>query len=39
MTATNDRRQAMGDLMSNMPLPTSPMPKGMKPPKGGPKAR
>ncbi|MBW8821858.1 MAG: DUF4191 domain-containing protein, partial [Streptomyces sp.] len=26
-------------LMSNMPLPKGPMPKGMKLPKGGPKAR
>jgi hypothetical protein len=25
--------------MSNMPLPKGPMPKGMKLPKGGPKAR
>ena len=35
LTATNDRLRAMGDLMSNMPLPKGPMPKGMKLPKGG----
>ncbi|MET8980367.1 DUF4191 domain-containing protein [Streptomyces sp. NPDC004539] len=35
VTATNDRLKAMGDLMSNMPLPKGPMPKGMKLPKGG----
>ncbi|MGW2346833.1 DUF4191 domain-containing protein [Streptomyces sp. NPDC001661] len=35
VTATNDRLKAMGDLMSNMPLPKGPMPKGMKMPKGG----
>ncbi|MFC8129681.1 DUF4191 domain-containing protein [Streptomyces sp. NPDC057302] len=28
VTATNDRLRAMGDLMSNMPLPKGPMPKG-----------
>jgi hypothetical protein len=39
VTATNDRLKAMGDLMSNMPLPKGPMPKGMKLPKGGPKGR
>jgi hypothetical protein len=39
VTATNDRLRAMGDLMSNMPLPKGPMPKGMKLPKGGGKAR
>jgi hypothetical protein len=39
VTTTNDRLRAMGDLMSNMPLPKGPMPKGMKLPKGGPKAR
>ncbi|MFJ9181240.1 DUF4191 domain-containing protein [Streptomyces sp. NPDC102360] len=35
VTATNDRLKAMGDLMSNMPMPKGPMPKGMKMPKGG----
>ncbi|MFF1447025.1 DUF4191 domain-containing protein [Streptomyces sp. NPDC058274] len=39
VTATNDRLRAMGDLMSNMPLPKGPMPKGMRMPRGGPKAR
>ncbi|MET8079389.1 DUF4191 domain-containing protein [Streptomyces sp. NPDC005303] len=39
VTATNDRLRAMGDLMKNMPLPKGPMPKGMKLPKGGGKAR
>ncbi|MFC7309714.1 DUF4191 domain-containing protein [Streptomyces monticola] len=37
VTQTNDRLKAMGDLMSNMPLPKGPMPKGMRMPKGGPK--
>ncbi|MFF8834754.1 DUF4191 domain-containing protein [Streptomyces sp. NPDC015130] len=35
VTAANDRLRAMGDLMSNMPLPKGPMPKGMKMPRGG----
>ncbi len=35
VTATNDRLRAMGDLMSNMPLPKGPMPKGMRMPKRG----
>ncbi len=35
ITATNDRLRAMGDLMSNMPLPKGPMPKGMRMPRGG----
>ncbi|MBJ7903353.1 DUF4191 domain-containing protein [Streptomyces sp. NPDC004549] len=40
VTATNDRLRALGDLMSNMPLPKGPMPKGMRLPKGGsPKSR
>ncbi|GHH34344.1 DUF4191 domain-containing protein [Streptomyces sp. CA-294286] len=36
VTATNDRLRAMGDLMSNMPIPKGPMPgtKGMKMPRG-----
>ncbi|PKV85395.1 DUF4191 domain-containing protein [Streptomyces sp. TLI_146] len=38
VTAANDRLRAMGDLMSNMPLPKGPMPKGMRMPRGG-KAR
>ncbi|AKG42511.1 DUF4191 domain-containing protein [Streptomyces xiamenensis] len=39
VTEVNDRLRAMGDLMSNMPLPKGPMPKGMKLPKGGPQQR
>ncbi|MFG2333711.1 DUF4191 domain-containing protein [Streptomyces sp. NPDC048604] len=39
VTAANDRLRAMGDLMSNMPLPKGPMPKGMKMPRGGGKMR
>ncbi|RFU83392.1 DUF4191 domain-containing protein [Streptomyces triticagri] len=40
VTTTNDRLRAMGDLMSNMPLPKGPMPKGMRMPRGGgPKMR
>uniref|UniRef100_A0AAU2VAR5 DUF4191 domain-containing protein n=1 Tax=Streptomyces sp. NBC_00003 TaxID=2903608 RepID=A0AAU2VAR5_9ACTN len=35
VTAANDRLRAMGDLMSNMPLPKGPMPKGMRMPRGG----
>ncbi|TDC09276.1 DUF4191 domain-containing protein [Streptomyces sp. 8K308] len=35
VTEVNDRLRAMGDLMSNMPLPKGPMPKGMRLPKGG----
>ncbi|MEU6540291.1 DUF4191 domain-containing protein [Streptomyces sp. NPDC047000] len=35
VTATNDRLKAMGDLMSNMPIPKGPMPKGMRMPRGG----
>jgi len=35
VTETNDRLRAMGDLMSNMPIPKGPMPKGMRMPKGG----
>jgi Domain of unknown function (DUF4191) len=34
VTEVNDRLRAMGDLMSNMPLPKGPMPKGMRLPKG-----
>ncbi|MFD7512604.1 DUF4191 domain-containing protein [Streptomyces sp. NPDC059853] len=39
VTEVNDRLRAMGDLMSNMPLPKGPMPKGMRLPKGGPQQR
>ncbi|MDQ8701392.1 DUF4191 domain-containing protein [Streptomyces sp. LHD-70] len=39
VTQTNDRLKALGDMMSNMPLPKGPMPKGMRMPKGGPKMR
>ncbi|MEU3447762.1 DUF4191 domain-containing protein [Streptomyces thermolilacinus] len=35
VTAVNDRLRAMGDLMSNMPIPKGPMPKGMRMPRGG----
>ncbi|WP_030256826.1 DUF4191 domain-containing protein [Streptomyces violens] len=35
VTATNDRLKALGDLMSNMPVPKGPMPKGARMPKGG----
>ncbi|MBO8184683.1 MULTISPECIES: DUF4191 domain-containing protein [Streptomyces] len=34
VTQINDRLRALGDLMSNMPIPKGPMPKGMKLPKG-----
>lgn len=34
VTQVNDRLRAMGDLMSNMPMPKGPMPKGMRLPKG-----
>ncbi|WP_329179617.1 MULTISPECIES: DUF4191 domain-containing protein [unclassified Streptomyces] len=33
-TEVNDRLKALGDLMSNMPIPKGPMPKGMRMPKG-----
>ncbi|MDT9688048.1 DUF4191 domain-containing protein [Streptomyces sp. P9(2023)] len=35
VTVANDRLRAMGDLMSNMPVPKGPMPKGMRMPRGG----
>ncbi|MFG2999229.1 DUF4191 domain-containing protein [Streptomyces sp. NPDC048340] len=35
ITAVNDKLRAMGDLMSNMPIPKGPMPKGMRMPRGG----
>ncbi len=34
VTVVNDRLRALGDLMSNMPMPKGPMPKGMRMPKG-----
>jgi hypothetical protein len=34
VTHVNDRLRAMGDLMSNMPIPKGPMPKGMRMPRG-----
>ncbi|MFC4492956.1 DUF4191 domain-containing protein [Streptomyces ovatisporus] len=34
VTQVNDRLRAMGDLMSNMPIPKGPMPKGMRMPRG-----
>ncbi|MCE7081551.1 DUF4191 domain-containing protein [Streptomyces sp. ST2-7A] len=34
VTEVNDRLRAMGDLLSNMPVPKGPMPKGLKLPKG-----
>ncbi|WP_049571086.1 DUF4191 domain-containing protein [Streptomyces sp. SBT349] len=39
VTEVNDRLRAMGDLMSNMPLPKGPMPKGMRMPKGNAQRR
>lgn len=33
-TEVNDRMRALGDLMTNMPIPKGPMPKGMRMPKG-----
>ncbi|WP_335984122.1 MULTISPECIES: DUF4191 domain-containing protein [Streptomycetaceae] len=33
-TEVNDRLRALGDLMSNMPIPKGPMPKGMRMPRG-----
>lgn len=33
-TEVNDRLRALGDLMSNMPIPKGPMPRGMRMPKG-----
>ncbi|MCQ4081622.1 DUF4191 domain-containing protein [Streptomyces sp. RB6PN25] len=35
VTEVNDRLRALGDLMSNMPIPKGPMPKGVRMPKGG----
>jgi hypothetical protein len=38
LTEINDRLRAVGDLMSNLPMPKGPMPKGARMPKG-PKPR
>jgi hypothetical protein len=35
VTSANDRLRAMGDLMSRMPIPKGPMPKGTRMPRGG----
>ncbi|MGW0394128.1 DUF4191 domain-containing protein [Streptomyces sp. NPDC003042] len=35
ITQVNDKLRAMGDLLSNMPVPKGPMPKGMRMPRGG----
>lgn len=35
VTEVNGRLRAMGDLMSNMPVPKGPMPKGSRAPRGG----
>ncbi|MCY0926578.1 DUF4191 domain-containing protein [Streptomyces sp. H27-H1] len=35
ITQVNDKLRAMGDLLSNMPIPKGPMPKGMRMPRGG----
>ena len=34
VTRINDRLRAVGDLMSNMPVPKGPLPRGMRMPKG-----
>ena len=34
VTEVNDRLRALGDLMSNMPIPKGPMPKGARMPRG-----
>jgi hypothetical protein len=34
VTVVNDRLRALGDLMSKMPIPKGPMPKGMRMPRG-----
>ncbi|MCC3770909.1 DUF4191 domain-containing protein [Streptomyces sp. UNOC14_S4] len=34
VTVVNDRLRALGDLLSNMPIPKGPMPKNMRMPKG-----
>ncbi len=35
VTVANDRLRAMGDMLSNMPVPKGPLPKGMRMPRGG----
>ena len=35
VTQINDRLRAMGDLMTNAPIPKGPLPKGARMPKGG----
>lgn len=35
VTEVNDRLKALGDLMSNMPVPKGPMPRNARMPKGG----
>ncbi|MBY8886281.1 DUF4191 domain-containing protein [Streptomyces sp. PTM05] len=35
VTEVNDRLKALGDLMSNMPIPKGPMPRSARMPKGG----
>jgi Domain of unknown function (DUF4191) len=35
VTEVNDRLKALGDLMSNMPIPKGPMPRNARMPKGG----
>ncbi|MFC5908070.1 DUF4191 domain-containing protein [Streptacidiphilus monticola] len=39
VTEINDRLRAMGDLMSNAPIPKGPLPKGARMPKGAGKMR
>lgn len=39
VTEVNDRLRALGDLVSNMPLPKGPMPRNIRMPKGGGRMR
>jgi hypothetical protein len=39
VTEINDRLRAMGDLLTNAPIPKGPLPRGVRLPKGGGKAR
>jgi len=39
VTRINDRLRAMGDLLSNAPIPKGPLPKGARLPKGGGRMR
>ncbi|WP_037577162.1 DUF4191 domain-containing protein [Phaeacidiphilus oryzae] len=39
VTVVNDRLRAIGDLLSNAPIPKGPLPKGARLPKGGGKMR